>query len=132
MRSSCSGDSASMPRHSRLRLVQPMLRLSEYSSGLHRSAQGPNPDEIVTKVPKIHPMVEMLTALSQGDVVFGVTNGSDEKGSRLVPTLSTVAETSAPSVPTQSEPCCLTQPEGWGGSSRGRRLCVRGPAAACG
>jgi len=57
-----------------------MLRFSEYSSGLHRSAQGPNPDEIVTKVPKIHPMVEMLTAPSQGDEVFGVTNASDEKG----------------------------------------------------
>jgi hypothetical protein len=56
-----------------------MLCFSEYSSGLHRSAQGPNPDEIVTKVPKIHPMVEMLTAPSQGDVVFGVTNASDER-----------------------------------------------------
>src|SRR5215831_19310403 len=53
------------PPHSRLRLVRPMLRLSEYSSGLRRSTQGPNPDEIVTKVPKvprIHPMVEMVAA----------------------------------------------------------------------
>ena len=79
-----------MPGHSPLRLVRPMLRLSEYSSGLHRSAQGP------------------------------------------VPTLSTVAETSAPSVPTQSKPCSLPPPEGWGGSRQDRRLCVRGPAAACG